>query len=348
MSDIIIDCFFNQLDCWKIRYAIPKPKIIRYQYPGESPVDVEGVRYTIENITPSGGENFGKWRLWDLQAWGEGWVSAYAQEYKYGQIVVRAGRKYGDGGFWQWDQAYIEGTLLSFEPFPQFVGESFVRGAGFVYTYKWRDVTGTIREGQVYASGSFQDMSNLFAGWWWQVAKSGPIIKAVWIPADGPLQEPLPQCRFKVFDINDNVIVDLTKNFCPAVTEFPCTNDGQMIKEITLKPEDRIVWLATNPVLKIVTTNIDGRVCKRIDLQYIGAGGTGSYTRTIAEICSPKGCNIPPYIEYKCDDDCNCQRCPDGTCFACLDGDSICCYGDSGTVIKRFPLKEKCKDQKIC
>lgn len=316
------DCALNQRDCWLIRYAIPFPKRIRYRYPGGEWIEVEGE--TWSTVTTSGNYNLlpgVEYRVfWDA-TWfnGQPWSNTFNGGAPSFQIVrgnfqITRQCPFGWADGCQISFTSERGTISISFPQSTLVEIPFDRsGSNF-----WNVLTGTFR------------------------------IVAVQRVSTGETILPQSTCRFRIFSATGAVLVDRTSEACPEVQEFPCTNDKAVIREIVLKPQDRPQVFSLFTTLRIRTETLSDRVCRIAELISAVQLPPSIYIQPVLRICSPVGCFVPPYIEYRCNGGCECTRCPDGTCFACEDNGFVCCYGENGQPLARFPLEQKCPDQEIC
>lgn len=320
------DCLLNPLSCWKIKYSIPNPKTITYRYPSESPVTVIADSYTLENVGASYPTPADRWYAvngWidlDVYPW---WSPNSPVRVRYYQTQSRV----LIGG----DNAIITGAELPF------VNVSGVLGGNYLYSFL-----------VYYKSLGFSQQNSTTIVCGGNAAFGNTTLRAFGVDFINERGDPPPgQCRFTLKDASGSVLLQRTRDVCPEVTVNECGGVGQT-GEIELKPIDRLHPVGLLPRLLIKTVNVSGYVCKRVAILYNAVVEGTPFEREIATFCSPKGCQKPPSVDYDCDNDCGCKRCPSGTCFACRDGDYICCYGENGTVLERFPSAEKCKNQDVC
>ena len=118
------------------------------------------------------------------------------------------------------------------------------------------------------------------------------------------------QCIFKVFDVNNQVIYQESRDVCPTAEVYQCQY-GKNIGSFNVKTNNNVTvnqMPVVNNIRSIVV--LDGPTAvKKFD--------------------SPGGCNLYPKIELDFEED----KCPPNTC-ECDCGTHICCFNSSGVAIK--------------
>lgn len=180
------------------------------------------------------------------------------------------------------------------------------------------------------------------------------VIDAVRIDAG---RETCNTCWFTVYRGREIVHTEL-RDDCPEVEQIPCRL-SHVIKEVKI---EKIPYLQRIEVVPFAYQNIGLNLYSRKipdECLNIYDNLTATITRTgldipvptntaqnvyrfVKQICSAPGCPPP---EYSVICDCDCEKCPDGTCSVEC-GNYICCYDTStGKAVKQIEIEKYCGDE---
>lgn len=312
-------CIYSNAPFWE-------PKKIRYRYLGESWQEIAGNSFTLETIPSTGGDTFDSWILWRFEAKHEVWANTST---KLIEVDTRSGKFYFPS------QDYvINGKIL------QIVSENFFRGAfsganfnGFdtvPYIVYWINSSGQTNRSELYprsVSNPHGSSNELKKG-------SSPPSYVEWRLASN-VNVPLPsKCRFKVFNVLNQVILDITKNVCPDVIVVP---ERCYFKAENEKLVARVIQTLLDPPLRVEYQGHCATVWKD------GIINLPPYPLQIYKECSDNNCP-PPRIRFdqKCEE--KCEQCPSGTAVKVLLGNRIACVDAFGCVKKMLKYKPGCNN----
>jgi hypothetical protein len=330
-------CAGKEEKCWVINYIIPRPKIIRYKYPRENWQEIAGDRFTIDQIPD---------RI--LATYRPRWLSIVTCRMNIDGHIPAGSLQ--DVGAWIIPNPFY----VPFSPSPTFTGiylrwewlNPFTNNGNATYGNFGVRIFYLNNQNVETSVDLLPDSSSNNYAFWFFTCISRRIDQMSLI-AENPVTIP-GNCRFKVFNCSNQVILDITNTVCPEVEVIDCQFTPNDLKTIKITPKDREVLINLPGFLTKLPFTRDKQKCVKVVLLRLVANPFTERFFEILEICSPPCCQKEPFVEIECESDCGCERCPDSYCFACLNGNEVCCYGGDGTVIKRIPLDKLCKDQKIC
>ncbi len=173
------------------------------------------------------------------------------------------------------------------------------------------------------------------------------------VRVDGGIEE-CTQCFFSVYK-NGVIVHSEVREDCPEVEQLPCRL-SDVIKEVKI---EKTPYLQRIEVVPFAYQNLGLNVYQRaipseclniydnltatippsgfgIPVPTNSAQSTFSF---VQQICSAPGCPPP---EYNVVCDCDCEKCPTGTCpVEC--GNHICCYDTStGKAVKEIEIEKYC------
>ena len=315
------DC--KEICVWAI-VPVKTPKRIRYQYPGEPAIEVEGESFSIENIpgrviatyTPNAtvriSGNHAPWITWATNP------------------------------FVAWLNLILNPSYVSFSPSPSFRGE-FLRwewanplgdNGNATYNYAmidifYRDTSGIEQIGRLLPNQSSNNYS-----FWFYTPDSRSLVSLNLNPSN-PQQ--IDQCRFRIFNAAGQTILDITRNVCPTVTEIPenCTFN---------ETDRRLIYRYIQPKFSNNRIVVETRA-NCIDVYLNLLLGQGALAMKMATECSPVGCPPPKYEIDCCENDkCKDRKCPKGTAKRILIGGSrLQCVDAKGCVLQEIEYDPKCE-----
>lgn len=316
-------CIYSNAPKWEL-------KKIRYRYPGESWQEIAGNSFTLETIPPTGGDTFNSWILWRFEAKHEVWqnTSTPPPTVKLREVDTRSGK------FHLPSQSFvINGKILQIVSENAFGGAfssaNFHRVDTVPYIVYWINSSGQTNRSELYS----QSVSNPHKSSTELKKGSSPPSLVEWRLASN-VNDPLPSaCRFKVFSVSNQVILDITKNVCPDVIVVP----------------ERCYFQAENErlVAKVTQSLLD----PPLRVEYQGHCSTvwkdgiiplPPYPLQIYKECSDNPNCPPPKIRFdqKCKE--KCEQCPSGTAIKVLSKGTINCVDNFGCVIKTVKFKPGC------
>lgn len=293
-----IICIYSNAPVWEL-------KKIRYKYPGETWQEISGERYTINNsgIPPA---YFANWLIFDAK------------------LIIKA---YGGDapGVYEilFPDAPFSGTLTSISSYP--IGSLWGGNLYWTYTYvvaeysDYPQIVGSLHPGHLNVSRS---PYNEILAFTYRLKN-----------LDTEEEPPFDNCQFKVFDISNQEILSITRDYCPEVIVVPerCyfrVENERFVRKINLSP------------------NMDLRVeysgnCATV---WIDLWPLNYFPVQVYKECSDTLNCPPPWIRFdkKCEEKEKCDQCPPGTTITILNGLSLLCVNSSGCVIKVLKYKPKC------
>lgn len=159
-----------------------------------------------------------------------------------------------------------------------------------------------------------------------------------WLTDVRGIQVSCQGCLFKVFNNDNQVIYQETRDVCPTAEVVPCQYNPENEKSISVNPGQIGIAPLLAPKGLVVYYDVEipsGRKATFVKVEsftgFIGAPLPGNDV-TLLELISPEGCELHPKVCWECKP---CKGCPEGTCIKCLDRktNKICCYGSNGQVI---------------
>ncbi len=291
----------GKLGRYKIRYTVPSPGRLEYQYPGESVQVIlgDGLTYTTQIIPP--------------RYYGGGCNKLYAVQYQDAVI--------SNGEFVGWGQIYTGGFFVGNDG-PLSDVRLYIGGVDYgILEHWWYRYSGvppafpnsTGRPYSVYAKNKFGQDQNFL-----NITTAQGLKVLGFIPIDGSSNEgcnPPSTCTFKVFQ-NSTEIFSRTDLACPTVNVFNCFM-GDDKGEFAISN--------SNPAKTLdIVQSLSGNVRS----SEVKLGGV-----TVKKLDSPAGCQLYPEVCYDCEEE---EKCPPGTC-ECTRGNLVCCYDPTtGEVVKSF------------
>lgn len=311
----------DQEDCstvcvWAIT-PTKTPKKIRYQYPGESVIEVEGESYTIENIP---GRTIATYNptatvvvSGPLYEWQDNFTRLVrVGTYNFGVNLILS-PFYVPGGHLPFTGEYLDWEWTN--PITNIYNSS---GINIIY----RDSNNIVRKQRLYPNNSSNNYPNFDV--------ETRTLAQLNLNPSNPQQITPDQCRFRVFNATGQTIVDITRNVCPIVSEIPAIcNYSQKDKKLLYTLKRRGLKL-NSPTLKVeVQSN-----CILVKLKFRLLDVPVPFEPIVAKECSPIGCP-PPKYEIECDcDPCKNRECPPSTHKRVLIGGKILqCVDIYGCVI---------------
>jgi hypothetical protein len=318
-------CIAEQGKCWLVRYNVPIAGTVRWKFPDQDWNEVIANTFTTEETPPQ---------------WNPLPIADYRIDFRG---INFSGQTVGSfytvrGGFTITRRAGAYGALapwggLIFGDAFEITDLNGTRNRGDISAGPWTVVEYSVpprnRVPFQIQSGSFQ------------------IIRVIRI-SDNQEIEPLSQCTFKAFDCFNNLKIEVSSNQCPETEVLPCKILMENTREFIITPEFRNRFIASPAALLNIPSNTNNQKCKKLILFSPFGGLFDDRLIEILEICSPPCCDTPPLLEIDCQNPCPCEKCPEGTCLACRDGDYICCYDNTGKVLQRIRFDKKCEDQEVC
>ncbi len=323
-------------ECARVVYRRYEAGGIRYRYPGEDWITIDGDSWNIEDrgIVCARQDIFGTF---------------------YAQVVIKTTTEEGDDTIFDATTA-IGGTGLGGgSPSITFNREQIIVN-GFVqrtlrnYVSSYDANRPTTR----FASVNYQytEYSQAFFNPDGSFRTSQRIDISNGVP-EGFEDACAPQCQLTIFK-DGEIVHQQTREECPEVEEQNVCRLSDIHEEIQV---DKLPFLERVEVvdygffdfgLNEFTASIPDE-CLNIYVNNITAAfppfnvvtpNLFDGQRFITQICSASGCP-PPEFEVICD--CDCQSCPDGTCAVECNG-QICCYNENtGEAIASIPLDNYCE-----
>lgn len=271
----------------RVEYTIPDPPYVRYKYPNSDWVNVaNGVNFTTEQSNPasfSGGQCQAQYRF--MVKWRQSETGPWYEEI----IGIR------NGPITSLLLRLVSGINASYERqgFP--VVEGLGRGGYFLiiinddtaFRYGYIGIYDVGRSEfirLVRADGLADNCGNLSGG----------------------------NCTFKVFDLNNQIIYQETRDVCPTAEVMPSVygnNKGNFnVKSVGSQP------------LKITENEANNIKSTLIQLG----------TTTVKKLDSPAGSTLFPKVCWDCESE---NNCPENTCSIDC-GAHICCYDKNGITVK--------------
>jgi hypothetical protein len=318
----------NSDDCNEICvYAIVPigvPRRIRYQYPNEDPVIVEGDDWDTDiteayNLTPRTYYRV----FWTATNWFDQEIATTFPGVNFvviGNFTIVRRLGYG----------VPTGVGVRVE-YVNFGGQVVEEGISI------------LTSGSIFEVGYFISNVDALRADTFRILSVVPLGQTSPVPTEST-------CRFRVYN-EGQTVVDITRSVCPTVTELPeaCTFDNSVRQ---LVHREVVPRGSSNRYRYFV--EISGN-CARARRALISSLGIGTFLAvTIVEVCSPEGCeDRPPVMNIECcinRDDCDGKKCPQGTATRVLiGGNTIQCVDANGCVLKEIPYDPKCeKSDCIC
>ena len=164
-------------------------------------------------------------------------------------------------------------------------------------------------------------------------------------------------CFFTVYR-NGEIVHAESREDCPEVEQLPCRL-SDVVREVEIDKAPYLQRIEVrdhgvgylpigaplyqryeipNECLNIYNTNV---WAAPIVLDTVPAPGALNPFIFVKQICSAPGCPPP---EYNVICDCDCEKCPAGTCpKEC--GNHVCCYDSTGKVVKEIEIEKYCGDE---
>jgi hypothetical protein len=322
----IPDCLEAQDSIWTLSYNIPRPGIIRYKYPNENWQEIvmnsDALDYRFVTVPAQPGQCLVPYRI---RAWGQGPV-----------YVASSGTDISSGTYYPgYDSlnnvATIMGPISKVEMIfntPAPTKADFPSGGRNV------QLKVTHAEGIFLANCSTYTQPNLVG----TIALASSqyfafieIQNIQFIRRDGQADNCGAQCKFEVFDTQNNIVFTRTDAVCPDVEKIPCQLYPEDEKKIQIKPENISFGQFLKGLLVNPTFTLDGVRGTKVEIVAYPIPNLPSRL-TVLDLYSSKGCNIHPKVCWECKP---CEKCPKNTCLKVLDRsrNKICCYGPNGKVI---------------
>jgi hypothetical protein len=314
----------NSDDCDEVCvYAIVPigvPRRVRYQYPNEDPVTVEGDDWSTDiteayNLTPRTYYQV----FWTATNWFDQEIATTFPGVNFGVIgnftIVR---QLGYG---------VPGGIGVRVQFTDFGGTLVEQGISILTTGSIFEVGYSVNSVDALKPNTFTILSVV------PVGQTSPV----------PIES---TCRFRVYS-EGQTVVDITRSVCPTVTELPetCTFDNS-VRELVHR--ERVPKSNLNRYRYFVEISGNCARAKRALIPIVGIDINTFFAVTIVEVCSPEGCEgRPPVMNIECcinRDDCDGKKCPQGTATRVLvGGRTIQCVDANGCVLKEIPYDPKCE-----
>ena len=164
-------------------------------------------------------------------------------------------------------------------------------------------------------------------------------------------------CKFVVYKRN-NIVHEETRDRCPEVEKLPCRLSDEtkvitidklpFLEKIEVVPYQYSAYRLPGIPAPIPQADPIPKECLNIyknaifvippNKDALRDPDAVPFNSFVAQICSPTGCPPP---EYQVICDCDCEKCPDGTCPIECEG-VICCYDNEGKSIKSIEIENYC------
>lgn len=292
-------CIYSNPPIWE-------PKKIRYKYSGENWQEIAGERYTTKIVsTPP--SYFSNWLIFDMVLTVKAWSGGSPGIYKvfFPNITVT-------------------GTLLSIDSsYP--IGSVWGGNLYWYAQYKLAQNPSAIQTITSFHPGHF----NLVSSSYNEIIEFNYKLKDLNVNKEVPLFD---QCEFKVFNIFNQEILNLTRNTCPEVLIIP----------------ERCYYKAENEKL---ASKVNLSFGQSLEIEYNANCATVllySYPFPIPiqvyKECSDNPNCPPPKIRFdkKCEKKEKCEQCPKGTAAKVLIGLTIACVDKNGCIKKIIKYKPGC------
>jgi len=320
-------CIFANTPIWE-------PKKIRYRYPGENWQEIVGESYLIDLLPVSGGDYPATWVInpGDLII-------------DISVIIYAAYDCEGNGA---------TKNLVLTNPAPIFIIGSILSVEWWRYTYLFQ--CGNHRYGnsisakiwEAHIKIIYKDNNNITKTLYWDddykvlispatgysfKPISRKFTKIKFTDVDRPDDPPKYKCQFTVFDVFNNVILDIIRDECPEVIIIP--------ERCYFKPENERL------VAKVIQSFLDPPL--RIEYQgncvtvWKDSWPINYFPLMIYKECTDNPNCPPPRIRLdnkKCKEECS--QCPSGTAIKVLLGGNIACVDAFGCIIKEIKFKPGC------
>jgi|GEM_PF-5275268 len=329
--------------CARVVYQKYQLGGIRYRYPGQNWIYVDGDDYQIEIEQETG----------DDIAYGvSGYMTLYANGqwyYENQRVATISPRNY---------KILNLDNPIRFELVPELYQHAPQAYVDFIDDEG--NITSAILSGYVNNSGWIEDtLASVVVQKLVYTQKSGNNydVEAYQYGVDPEFSQ---SCNFKVFK-EEETVHEETREDCPEVEILDGCQLSDIHEEIII---DKLSYLERIEIRNqsINTVYVSPVEAPFLDTQslpdeclniyktitgappflsdYVLLPGAINPYQFIAQICSPTGCPAPEY-EVICD--CECQSCPDGSCAVECDG-QICCYDTTtGQAVTTIPIENYCE-----
>lgn len=347
-------------DCARIVWREYLPAVIRWRYPDENWQEIEGDDYAIERETPRFiGDPKKRYfivaKLINLKRvpndppWG-GLVTKYSAGQKFAMRTV--------GSY----PTPIWSTELSFKDSTLYIK--------IVYTRKYFGVCEITTTEQIFYAVDGDTLKGVVSTNSRSFDKPQTNLESIFDldieEQVGAVSDECPyepgDCTFKIF-AKGNIVHEETRDVCPEVEKIPCRLDD-VFQEIKIEKEAYLQRIEVrnqsietifveSPLIEVPLIDINKLSDECLNIyntytlappilsNYVPIPGVINPYQFIQQICSAPGCPRPEF-EVICD--CNCEKCPDGTC-AVNCGDHVCCYDiTTGTALLEIPIENYCGD----
>lgn len=331
-------CIFANTPIWE-------PKKIRYRYPGEAWQEIAGESYLIDLLPVSGGNYPATWGI------------------KRGDLLIDLTITIFSGGDCNWP-AYTK-TATYTNDFDHPVN-GYIEFIGTVLSVEWTNPSSHPNlfqcgnngyrelgpQPETFINIIYKDANN-------QVQSLGPIIlykilnppamrysllptkrklkKIKFTDITRPDDPPKYQCQFTVFDVFNQVILDIIRDDCPEVIVVP--------ERCYYKAEnERLVAKVEIGWFESLRVEYSGN-CATVWVDDIIDSFFIPLPRQIYKECTDNPKCPPPRIRLD-NKDCEekCRQCPPGTAVKVLSGGNIICVNAFGCILKKIKFKPGCNN----
>ena len=309
-------CIFANTPIWE-------PKKIRYKYPGESWQEIAGESYLIDLLPVSGGDYPATWLV------KKGDLNVNLSLHTFADLDCQGSSSLKKVAYKNTYEKFITGSIVSVEfQQPPSGCQNGLYGVPPEVLIKiiYKDFKNKIIT--TYIDDFTGTQSGIIS---WRFANRNFTIK--FTDVDRPDDPPKYKCQFTVFDVFNNVILDIIRDECPEVIIVP--------ERCYFKPENERL------VAKVIQSFLDPPL--RIEYQgncvtiWKDSWPINYFPLMIYKECTDNPNCPPPRIRLdnkKCKEECS--QCPSGTAIKVLLGGNIACVDAFGCIIKEIKFKPGC------